>query len=186
MPGVPPLSPESLDNQLGYVVGSLPDDAHRALRWLRRGHLVSSSLLPTFIRRFLLQRGGVTIGRSVCGLERVNFQSSHITIGDGCGIGAECYIEGNGRVEVGANCLLGPQVMIITSIHPIGRSGEVARPSEYRGVTIGEGTWLGSRVTVMPGVTIGRGVIVASGSVVTKDIEGPGGIYGGVPAKRIK
>lgn len=185
-PGVPALSTESLANQLGYAIGSLPDDAHRAARWLRRGRLVSSSLLPTFVRRFLLTLGGVTIGRSVCGLERVNIQSRHVTIGDGCAIGAECYIEGDGRVDIGADCLLGPQAMIITSIHPIGSHGEVSRPSEYRDVTIGEGSWLGARVTVMPGVSIGRGVIVAAGSVVTKDIEGPGGIYGGVPAKRIK
>ena len=185
-PGVPPLSPESLDNQLGYVIGSLPDDAHRALRWLRRGWPVSSSLLPTFVRRFLLQLGGVKIGRSVCGLERVTFESAQITIGDGCSIGAECYIEGNGRVDVGPDCLVGPQVMIITSIHPVGPHGDVSRLTEYCGVTIGQGAWLGSRVTIMPGVTIGPGVIVAAGSVVTKDIPGPGGIYGGVPARRIK
>ena len=37
----------------------------------------------------------------------------------------------------------------------------------------------------MAGVTIGDGVIVAAGSVVTKDLE-PFGVYAGIPAKKIK
>ena len=36
----------------------------------------------------------------------------------------------------------------------------------------------------MSGVKIGQGSIIASGSVVTKDVE-PFAIYGGVPAKKI-
>ena len=37
----------------------------------------------------------------------------------------------------------------------------------------------------MCGVNTGEGSIIASGSIVTKDVE-PYSIYGGVPAKRIK
>jgi acetyltransferase-like isoleucine patch superfamily enzyme len=38
---------------------------------------------------------------------------------------------------------------------------------------------------IMPGVTIGAGVVVAAGAVVTKDCEA-GGLYAGIPAKRLR
>jgi len=52
-------------------------------------------------------------------------------------------------------------------------------------VHIKKGAFIGMNTTIMPGVTIGEGVIVAAGSVVTKDIE-PFTVYGGVPAKKIR
>lgn len=50
-------------------------------------------------------------------------------------------------------------------------------------VTIGDGVWL---CMVMPGVRIANKIIVAAGSVVTKDCDNEGWLYGGVPAKPIK
>jgi acetyltransferase-like isoleucine patch superfamily enzyme len=52
-------------------------------------------------------------------------------------------------------------------------------------VTIGDHVWLSTRVTVLPGVSIGEGAVVAAGSVVTKDLA-PYGLYGGVPARKIR
>jgi maltose O-acetyltransferase len=45
--------------------------------------------------------------------------------------------------------------------------------------------WMGARVTVLPGVTVGDGCVIAAGAVVTKDCE-PGGVYAGLPARRIR
>ena len=53
-------------------------------------------------------------------------------------------------------------------------------------VTIGNGVWLCANVTITPGVTIAPKVIVASGSVVTKNLELEGWLYGGIPARPIK
>ena len=50
---------------------------------------------------------------------------------------------------------------------------------------IGNDVWIGYGTTVMPGVTIGDGAIIATKSVVTKDVE-PYAIVGGNPAKEIK
>ncbi|MBV4357845.1 hypothetical protein KTO63_11845 [Parasegetibacter sp. MAH-26] len=52
-------------------------------------------------------------------------------------------------------------------------------------ITIEDGAWIGSRVTILPGVTIGEKSIIAAGAVVTKDVE-PYTLVGGVPAKIIK
>ena len=37
-------------------------------------------------------------------------------------------------------------------------------------VTIGDNVWIGGRAFINPGVNIGSNVVVASGSVVTKDV----------------
>ena len=46
-------------------------------------------------------------------------------------------------------------------------------------------SWICARAAVNPGVNVGEGAILALGSVATKDLE-PFGIYGGVPARKIK
>ncbi len=51
--------------------------------------------------------------------------------------------------------------------------------------TIGNDVWIGYGVTIMPGVTVGDGAIIATKSVVTKDVE-PYAIVGGNPAKEIR
>lgn len=51
-------------------------------------------------------------------------------------------------------------------------------------VTIEDYAWIASRATILPGVRIGHGAVVASGSVVTKNVA-PMTIVGGVPAKKI-
>lgn len=53
------------------------------------------------------------------------------------------------------------------------------------GIVIGDGAWLGYRVTVLDGVTIGAGAVIAAGSVVVRDIP-DNAIAAGVPAKVIK
>ena len=183
--GVPPLSDEQLRRRRRAAVGALPDDARAAMRWLRRGTLVTSPLLPLAVRRFLLRRGGVKLGAMVWGLERCWFQSSRVSIGAGSYINAGCFFEGSGEIEIGENCMLGPQVMILTSSHELGPGGEIARfPTQHR-VEIRDGSWLGARATIMPGVTVGEGAVVAAGALVSKDCD-PGGVYGGVPARRIR
>lgn len=54
-----------------------------------------------------------------------------------------------------------------------------------RQTIIGDDVWIGAYTIIMTGVTIGNGVIVAAGSVVTKNLI-PYGIYGGTPAQLIK
>ena len=183
--GVPPFTAEQLRHRYGAAIGALPGDARGALRWLRRGHLATSPLLPLAVRRTLLRLGGVKLGAMVWGLERCCFQSPLVSIGTGCALAPGCYFEGSGRIDIGRDCLFGPEVMILTSVHDIGADGGIDRFSQPRGVTIGEGSWMGARAMVMPGVTIGEGVVVAAGAMVTKDCEA-GGLYAGVPARRLR
>lgn len=56
---------------------------------------------------------------------------------------------------------------------------------EEKRVIIGDDCRIGRRAIIMPGVEIAKGCIIGAGAVVTKNTQ-PYGIYGGVPAKRMK
>ncbi|HPD55168.1 MAG TPA: DapH/DapD/GlmU-related protein, partial [Bacteroidia bacterium] len=50
---------------------------------------------------------------------------------------------------------------------------------------IGRGVWIMPNVTIAPGITIGDEAVIATGSVVTKDVP-PRCLAAGVPAKVVK
>jgi acetyltransferase-like isoleucine patch superfamily enzyme len=52
-------------------------------------------------------------------------------------------------------------------------------------IKVGDYVYIGVRSIIMPGVSIGNNVIIAAGSIVTRDIP-DNSVYGGVPAKFIK
>ena len=52
-------------------------------------------------------------------------------------------------------------------------------------IVVGNDVWIGYGATIMPGVKIGDGAIIATKSVVTKDVA-PYSIVGGNPAKEIR
>ena len=155
------------------------------VRWMARVSPATSSLLPLAARRGLLRLAGLQIGAQVTGLKRCGFETKRISIGDGSFVNVGCWFEGAGRVDIGRNVFLGPQVMVITSVHEIDVDGLAARMPAPGQVTIGDGCWLGARATILPGVTIGEGTIIGAGAVVTKDCK-PGAVYAGVPARRIR
>lgn len=51
--------------------------------------------------------------------------------------------------------------------------------------TVGNDVWIGYNSVILPGVTIGDGAVIASCSVVTKNVE-PYAIVGGNPAREIR
>lgn len=69
-----------------------------------------------------------------------------------------------------------------------GNGWESAMPESWpnRGDTvIGNDVWIGYGATIMPGVNIGDGAIIATGSIVTKDVA-PYAVVGGNPAQEIR
>jgi acetyltransferase-like isoleucine patch superfamily enzyme len=52
-------------------------------------------------------------------------------------------------------------------------------------IIVGDNVYIGARSIILPGVKIGNNVIIAAGSVVTKDIPDDS-LFGGVPARFIK
>lgn len=90
-----------------------------------------------------------------------------------------------GKVIIGSNAQIAPNVSIYTAGHPIHPQ---SRNSGYEygiGVTIGDNVWLGGNVVINPGVHIGNNAVIGSGSVVTKDIP-DNVVAAGNPCKVIK
>lgn len=78
----------------------------------------------------------------------------------------------SGGVTIGDNFIAGPNVSIITTIHPLVADERIEnRKGLYsRSVVIGDNVWLADNVIINPGVTIGDNSVIGSGSVVTHDI----------------
>jgi len=78
-------------------------------------------------------------------------------------------------------------IYILTHSNPTEPLRQILGPTSKKvaPVTIKRGAWIAVNVVILPGVTIGENAIVATGSVVMKDVP-PLTIVGGVPAKIIK
>lgn len=83
-------------------------------------------------------------------------------------------------VKIGNNVFIGPNVSLLTPIHPLryqdrniyfDKEKGYYTDKEYAApITIEDDCWIAGNVTVCGGVTIGRGCVIGAGSVVTKDI----------------
>lgn len=103
-------------------------------------------------------------------------------------------IQDDGEVTIGDRCNFGPNVTIVTPIHPmvpeernalLGPDGKPKRLCYAKPVHIGSDVWLGANVVVCPGVTIGYGCVIGAGAVVTRDIP-PRTFAAGNPCRVIR
>jgi virginiamycin A acetyltransferase len=163
--------------------GPSPEERHPLSDVSRLG------FLKNFITRKTIQVGDYTYYDDPAGPERFeqnvlyhfDFIGDRLLIGRFCSIAAEVRFIMNGGNH--------PTNWITTYPFPIfGRGWEVAQPDAWpnRGDTrVGNDVWIGYGALIMPGVTIGDGAIIATGSVVTKNIP-PYAIAGGNPASVIR
>lgn len=75
-----------------------------------------------------------------------------------------------GKVVIGKNTQIAPNVSIYTAGHPVHPDSRNTGYEYGIGVTIGDNVWLGGNTVINPGVTIGNNVVIGAGSVVTKDL----------------
>ncbi|MDD3335173.1 MAG: sugar O-acetyltransferase [Eubacteriales bacterium] len=103
-------------------------------------------------------------------------------------------IQDDGLVRIGDDCNFGPNVTIVTPVHPmlpderralLDEKGERKHLCYARPVTIGNDCWFGANVVVCPGVTIGDGCVIGAGSVVTRDVPA-GSFAAGNPCRVIR
>ncbi|MDM7830310.1 sugar O-acetyltransferase [Cellulomonas edaphi] len=73
-------------------------------------------------------------------------------------------------IHIGDDCMIGPNVQLLTPIHPLEAEPRRAKLESAKPITIGDNVWLGGGVIVCPGVTIGDNTVVGAGSVVTRDL----------------
>lgn len=111
----------------------------------------------------IVNNGKLTIGRGACNVGLTIMCAYSITIGNSVRIGRNVSIRDWN----------GPHVIISDAYR------------NHAPVVIEDNVWLCTGCTIMPGVRIGKGSVVASNSVVTKDVP-ENCLVAGVPAKVIK
>jgi len=114
----------------------------------------------------------------------------HATGGTGMKIGRNVFVNQNctfydlGGLEIGDDVMIGPNVSLITSGHPVEPSRRrdcvVAKP-----IAIERNVWVGAGATIIGGVTVGEHSVVAAGAVVTRDVP-LNTLVGGNPATVIR
>jgi acetyltransferase-like isoleucine patch superfamily enzyme len=132
-----------------------------------------------------------------CGFINIDYAYVHgdikrVKIGNNCSTMNTLFNVISGSVTIGDNTLFTHNCMVLTGIHQF-YEGKLASlhipphpevPVQGRDVIIGSGCFIGSGAIILGNVKIGDNVIIAAGSVVTKNI--PSNCFaGGVPAKVI-
>jgi maltose O-acetyltransferase len=75
-----------------------------------------------------------------------------------------------GKITIGDDVLIGPNVQLLTATHPLEPDPRRAKWEGSKPITIGNNVWLGGGVIVCPGVTIGDNTVVGAGAVVIRDL----------------
>lgn len=107
-----------------------------------------------------------------------------IRVGRNVFVNQNCTFYDLGGLDIADDVMIGPNVSIITSGHPMEPSrrhaGVTARP-----IVIERNVWIAAGATIIGGVTVGENSIIAAGSVVTRDVP-PNSLVGGNPAQIIR
>ena len=103
----------------------------------------------------------------------------HTKIGRGKFINFNFTCQDDTTVTIGEHCNFGPNVTIVTPLHPMLAAerrairvpdGRDLRLCWAKPVSVGNDCWLGANVVICPGVTIGDNCVIGAGSVVTRSI----------------
>lgn len=106
----------------------------------------------------------------------------NICIGEGAVVNKKVLLDGRGgKVSIGRHVDIAQEVNIWTLSHDPDDDHYHTIGAD---VTIEDFVWIASRATILPGVKLGRGAVVATGSVVTRDVPAMT-IVAGVPARKI-
>lgn len=137
------------------------------------------------LRRIFLRSANVEIasGASLCGRSWL-FGPGKLVIGSRSWVSPSCtfYTHPAAPIILGSNCDIGHDVSFVTGSHQPGAPERRAGVGIAQPITVGNGTWIGARCTILGGVRIGRGCVIAAGSVVVNDVT-DNVLAAGVPAK---
>lgn len=128
----------------------------------------------------------VTIGRTTIGASKI-FDEPVLKIGNDSTVGYGTVISVAKEIIIGDNCSIAPHCIIMDSDdHPINPQKRLLKEGitkeEVIPVKIGNNVWIGAYATILKGVTIGDNSIIATHSVVTRDVM-PNCVYAGHPAR---
>ena len=109
----------------------------------------------------------------------------NVTVGDNFFMNVNGRLMDSGKITIGNNVFIAPNVCIITEEHAMDVKQRLEGLEYTHPVHIGDNVWICTGALVLPGVTIGANSIIGAGSVVTKDIP-PNSLAVGNPCKVIR
>lgn len=151
------------------------------LEWRFANHVI-----PNLPSKTLRNRGmrmmGVRMSKNVMLYSGFSVRNpKRLTIEDGVSIGPKVLLDARMGLTIRENAVIAYDAIIWTLNHDY---NDVHFGGKGASVEIGSFAWVCCRSIILPGVKIGEGAVIASGAVVTKDVD-PYTIVGGVPAKKI-
>ncbi|MED4070077.1 acyltransferase [Priestia endophytica] len=112
-----------------------------------------------------------------------------IDIGYNCKVNDYAFLHGGGGLTIEDDVTISAFSKIISYGYNTNNWNENYLIKEHKSgpIHIGRGAWIGAGAIILPGVSIrGEGVIVAAGSIVTRDIDEDFVLVGGAPARVLK
>lgn len=145
--------------------------------------------LKIYTKRLRKKMASCGKGLKIYGKPRLD-SPENIEMGDNVNINVGVYINATrGKVRIGNNVTFSPYSRLIVNGYDLDNFFYNEERIHYKdgSITIGDNVWICTGATILSGVRItGKNVVVASGAVVTHDIEESNVVVGGVPAHVIK
>lgn len=137
----------------------------------------------------IINNGNISIGEKFCitgnpvsVLLTTENKNSNLTVGNNVYFNYGVDIGCSSSIRIGNNVKIGQFTTIIDNNYHMIDMQDTSKPKE---IVIEDNVWIGMKCTILPGVKIGANAVIASGSIVNKDVL-PNSLVGGVPAKFIK
>ena len=165
-------------------MGKVLNNIHAVLHGLWRKSIIKitsrQSIIGKKLRLFndatlnAYRNGCITIGNEV----RIDSFSTivcvdhaNLTIGDRVGVGPGNRIICRKDIQIGANTIMGPNVMIYDHDHKFDFKNGVHR-TDYNldSISIGSNCWIGAGTIILKGAHIGDNCLIGAGCIVKGDI----------------
>lgn len=110
---------------------------------------------------------------------------SHLHVGARTFVNFGLMALDTGRITIGEDVQVGPNVQLLTSTHPLAPGPRREGWQAGVPITIGDNVWIGGGAVICPGVTIGKDAVVGAGAVVIRDVPA-GAVVVGNPARVVR
>jgi acetyltransferase-like isoleucine patch superfamily enzyme len=131
---------------------------------------------------WLWRSAGFSVSHSANITSTVRLIFGDIEIGESTFVGEETMITG-GTIKIGANCDIAPRCTIHAGSHQLGFNNRRAGNAYTGKIIIGDGSWVGTNVTILAGTELGKGTIVAAGALVVAGKYPENVLLAGIPAR---